>query len=120
MTRAIMSLSRASLMANGPALAVPVCSSRCTSTPPASGLTIQLKPRSATTGDGPPGFLARSIALNICSSSVLTSASVHASASAVTPVIFSVTAPDAPRTHTSTSLMLLSLHFSSGRLRTPG
>ena len=45
-----MSVRRDSSIANGPALTVPSCISRCNSTPPSSGLTIQLKPRSVTSG----------------------------------------------------------------------
>ena len=75
----------ASPIANGPALTVPSCISTCSSTPPSSGLTIQLKPRSVTAGGSPAGSLVRCSASNIPSSSFFTSSSVHAAGVVLEP-----------------------------------
>jgi hypothetical protein len=92
MTRLIIAVSLDSSIANGPALALPICISRWTTTPESNALTIQLKPRRVTDGATPLEFFSRSRARSISVSSPPTSASFHVLASDETLEIVRVVA----------------------------
>src|SRR5688572_12744707 len=111
MTRSIDALRTRSGTLNGPATTAPSVSSMAITTPPDSnGLTIQLKPRSATgRSASASGCFARSRARSIPSSTATRSASVQASGSRGTGAIMSVVAWLSPRSQISTGISTLQM-----------